>query len=143
MGTQNRRSVLAGLATILGTVTGVTTVVRSYGDFDVTQYAEVDLPLIVVEEPEEATDEDLTSRRAMMLLDSMLKVWFVDWNDNPQTTYETLMKNIRNKLGSEFLVNQTAVACWVTGIGKIQGQLPVRNFDVEITLRYYLDQQNT
>jgi len=140
---ENRRAILSALKTLLESVTGVTTVVRSYGELDVAQYQASDLPLIEIEEPSESTDEDSTGRRAIMLLEAKLKVWFVDWNDIPQSTYETLMKNIRDDVGSGFTVSGSAVACWITVVSPIKGELPVFNFEMSLRLKYYLNQLNT
>jgi len=150
----NRRDILSGLETILGTVTGITTVVRSYGGganvvrggeegIDISQYAEAQLPLIDLIEPEELNDEEMTSRRSIQFLDTVLRVYFVDWNDNVQGTYETLVKNIRDKVGAEFRVNGTATACWIVDISKVLGEVPLWNIEFNLRVKYYLDQQVT
>ena len=141
----NRRDILSGLETLLGTVTGITTVVRSYGEegIDITQYAESNLPLIDIIEPEEVNDEEMTNRRSIQFLDTVLRVYFVDWKDDVQVTYETFVKNIRDKVGAEFIVNGTATACWVTDITKTLGELPVWHIDFSLRVKYYLDQQST
>lgn len=141
----NRRDILAQLETILGTTTGIQTVVRSYGEegIDITQYAEADLPLIDIIEPAEDNDEEMTSRRSVQFLDTVLRVHFVDWNDDVQSTYETHVKNIRDKLGAGFKVNDTATACWVVAISRVLGEVPVWFLEMELRVKYYLDQQNT
>jgi ERCC4-related helicase len=149
----NRRDILSNLKTILEGVTGITTVVRSYGlnavearaneGMDISQYASTDLPLIDINEPMESADEELTSRRSVMFLETYLRVWFVDWNDQPQTTYETLMKRIRDAIGNNFTVNSTATACWVISVSAISGELPLFYYDIGLRLKYYLDQTAT
>lgn len=150
----NRRDILSGLKTILGTVVGIKTVVRSYGGggdartsgeegIDITQYAESDLPLIDLLEPEELNEEEMTNRRSIQLLDTMLRVYFVDWNDNVQGTYETFVKNIRDKVGAEFRVNGTSTACWIVNISKVLGEVPVWHIEFDLRVKYYLDQQVT
>ena len=47
---ENRRDVLSGLETIIGEITSVTTVVRSYKAIDITNYKEADLPIINIKE---------------------------------------------------------------------------------------------
>ena len=152
MNTLNRRDILSSLKTILESVDGIITVVRSYGinttktraneGIDITQYSSTDLPLIDMNEPPEPTDEESTARHSVMLLDIELRVWFVDWTDQPQSSYETLMKNIRNKIGDNFKVNNTATACWVTDISDIKGELPLFYYDITLRVKYYLDQRN-
>lgn len=141
----NRRDILSTLETLLKTVTGITTVVRSYGEegIDITQYAEANLPLIDLIEPAEDNDEEMTSRRSIQFLDTVLRIYFVDWNDNVQSTYETFVKNLRDKVGVEFRVNGTATACWVTSISKVLGEVPLWNIDFDLRVKYYLNQQIT
>lgn len=140
---QHRNDVLDGLKTLISDVSGVTTVVRTYGDIDIAQYSSTDLPLVSIKEPEEDTYEELTSRRSMMLLVTKLVVWFVDWNLDIKSTYETLMKNIRDKIGSDFTISGNAVEVRVNSITEIDGNLPVWNFGLELELKYYIDEQHT
>jgi len=141
----NRRDILIQLEIILGTITGITTVVRSYGEngIDITQYADTDLPLIDLNEPGESNDEEMTSRRSIQDLEIVLRVYFVDWNDKIQSTYETYIKNIRDKIGSEFKVNNTVTACWITDISKVEGEVPVWHLDMTLNVKYYLNQLST
>ena len=138
-----RKNILAELATFLATVTGVETVVRTYTEIDITKYTASQLPLIELLEPAEMNDEELTGRRSIAQLETILKVWFVDWNDTPQATYETLVANIRNKIGDEFRVNNNAIACWVVGVTELDGELPVWNFKIGLKLLYSLNQLAT
>ena len=139
---QNRRDLLAGLKTLMGTVTGVVTVERSYGELDITVYASTDLPLVEIEEPEEDTDQEMTSHRTLMAVLVKLRVWFVDWNTDTQASYETLMKNIRDKIGGDFKLGDTTIESRVDSISPVEGILPVRNFQVVLELKYYLNEQN-
>lgn len=145
MSTANRRAILSALETILKTVSGITTVVRSYGEegIDITQYAEAELPLIDLNEPAEENDDEMTSRRSIQFMDTVLKVYFVDWNDAVQSTYETFVKNIRDKVGANFTVNQTATGCWVTDVSQVKGELPLWHIEFDLRVKYYLDQQAT
>lgn len=137
----NRWEVLTELVTELTAVTGVTTVVRAYTDVDITQYLAADLPLIEVREPAEGNEAEMTGMRAMAYLEMKLKVWFVNWGENPTSTYDTLVKNIRDKIGGSFTLNCEATKCLVVGVSVIQGIMPVYFFEVELSLQYYLNQQ--
>lgn len=141
----NRRDILAELETILGTISGITTVVRSYNKegIDITQYADSDLPLIDLIEPAESNDEEMTSRRSIQFLEIVLRVYFVDWNDKIQSTYEAYIKNIRDKIGLEFKVNNTVTACWIIDISKVAGEVPVWYLDITLNVKYYLNQLST
>lgn len=150
---QNRRDVLSSLKTILEGISGIETVVRSYisqvhvdvptEGLDISLYSSSDLPLIEVMDPDEETYQELTSHRAMMQLFVKLRVWFVDWNIDVQSAYETIMKNIRDGIGDEFKVDNKAVECRVDNISAPSGSLPVRNFQMDLELRYYLNEKNT
>lgn len=146
MATQNRRTVLANLKTVLEELspTYVTTVVRTYTEIDITNYLTADLPLIEIQEPPEVSETEMTGRRSIRALEVMLKVWFVDWAEDPDATiYETLAKQVRDKLGAKFTVDQSAIANWIDDVSKIEGEMPVWNFSMGLVLRYYLDQQAT
>jgi hypothetical protein len=141
----NRRDILSQLETILATTTGITTVVRSYGEegIDITQYAEADLPLLEIIEPAEENDEEMTSRRSVQFLDTVLRVYFVDWNDDVQSTYETFVKNVRDKVGANFKVDNKATGCWIVDISRVLGELPLWHIEFDLRVKYYLDQQVT
>jgi hypothetical protein len=144
---QNRRDILAGLETLLGTVTGVTTVVRTYGEADVALnielYASTDLPLVEMMEPEEETYQEMTSHRTLMQLLVNIRIYFVDWNTDVQASYETLMKNLRDKIGGDFKLGDTTIESRVDSITPIEGVLPVRNFGISLELRYYMNEKST
>ena len=142
--TENRRDLLAALATMLGTVSGVVTVVRHYSEeFDITQYAEAELPLVAIKEPIEVPEEECTSMRAMMWLETTLKVYFVHWGISPDATYGTLMKKIRDKIGGDPRLNTQSVFTYVRGISEIGGEMPLFSFTIDLACRYYLDQTST
>lgn len=88
----NRRDVLAALKTILEEISEIKTVVRVYleAEFDLTQYAQADLPLVAIPEPAEETDEEMTSQKSMMALATKLIVYFIDWDIAPDTTKQVL-----------------------------------------------------
>lgn len=144
--TENRRDLLAALAAAVANdqITEVVTVVRHYAEeFDITQYGEVDLPLIAIKEPIEVPEEECTSMRAMMWLETTLKVYFVHWGISPNSTYETLMKKIRDKIGGDPRLNTQSVFTYVRGISEIEGQMPLFSFTIDLACRYYLDQTST
>jgi len=61
--------VLSGLKTILSSVSGIKTVVRTYADLVLSaSYKTTDLPLIEIREPEEYPETELTGMRQMELL---------------------------------------------------------------------------
>lgn len=141
--TQNRRDVLAELATQLLAVTEVITAQRSYGEIDITQKLTANLPLVEIMEPDEDTYTEMTGRRNIMQLRTVIKIWFVDWNDTPQSTYETLMKSIRDKLGSQFRLGNDAIECRVDSISAVEGTLPRWSFEMELELKYCLNEKAT
>jgi len=141
--TENRRTVLANLITALGNVSGVNTVLRFYINLDITQYTEAELPLIAVKEPAEDNDQELTGRRAMVSLDTKIRLYFVSWGITPTSTYETLMKNIRDEIGGDFNLDSSSVATWVTDVSEIDGDMPLYFVDIGLRSLYYLNQQAT
>ncbi len=139
----NRRDVLSGLKTILSSVSGIKTVVRTYADLVLSaSYKTTDLPLIEIREPEEYPETELTGMRQMELLNLTLRVWFIDWAESPTSTYETLVKDIRNKIGGSFTVGDSAVACWVNNVGIVEGEMPLFHFDIALRTKVYLNLQN-
>ncbi|TET09092.1 hypothetical protein E3J84_05500 [Candidatus Aerophobetes bacterium] len=150
MATQNRRTILASLKTALEELspTYVKTVVRTYTEIDITNYLTTDLSLIEIQEPSEVAETEMTGRRSIRALEVTLRVWFVDWAEDPDATiYEALMKQIRDKVGAKFTLPQagvpSAIATWIGGTSKIEGEMPVWNFSMGLVLKYYLDQQAT
>lgn len=142
----NRRDVLSQLKTVLATVSGVVNVVRTYleADFDITQYAIADLPLIAIAEPAEETEQEMTSQRSVMTLVVRLKIFFVDWAIDPDATkYEALIKNIRDKIGANFTLNDTATEARIMSVTSVLGTMPVYNFVMDLEVRYYLNEQVT
>ena len=136
---------LQTLKIILEEISEVETVARTYfgTDFDITQYSTADLPIIVISEPAEETFEEMTSQRSMMSLTAKLMVYFVDWAIDPDATkYEDLVKKIRNKIGDNFTLNDTATECRVIGISIILGTMPVYSFLIDLETRYYLNEKN-
>jgi len=141
----NRRDVLAELKTVLEEITEIKTVVRTYleTEFDITQHAMAELPLIAIPEPVEETEEEGTSQRSMMALLTKLIVYFLHWGVSPDVTYETLVKKIRDKIGNNFTLNEKATESRVTSVSSVLGIMPVYNFVAELELRYYLDETVT
>ena len=122
--TENRRDVLSNLATALGTVSGVNTVIRHYAEvLDVSKYKESEMALIAIHEPSEIAEEELVSMRAMQWLEINLTVYFMDWELFVGTTYETLLKNIRDKIGSDPRINSSSVFTYVGAISVVGGEL--------------------
>lgn len=141
---ENRRDVLANLKTALEAVPGVTTVVRTYTPLDLPAlYSESDLPLIELQEPDESDENEMTGRRAIAFLAVEAIVHFVDWDGTPDSTYETLMKNIRDAIGNDFNLNGKSVATWITGVTKIDGELPLYFYGLTFNCEYYLNQLST
>lgn len=141
--TLNRRDALATLKTKLEEISEVKTVVRSYMEIDITNYKTADLPLINIIEPAEEAEEQMTSMRAIMELLVRLKVWFVDWAEDPDVTiYETLIKKIRDKIGANFKLDNTVTGVWVLDVSLVDGELPVYNIEIGLAMKYYLSQQD-
>jgi len=138
----NRRDALAALQSILSTIAEVKTVVRSYVPIDITSYAEAAFPLIELQEPDETPDSEMTSMRQIAFLEVATKVWFITWGENPTATYESLVKAIRNKIGANFNLNNTATGCWVINVTKVEGEMPLFHFDISLRLKYYLALQD-
>lgn len=137
--TENRRDLLTNLQTALATVSEVTTVIRYYGELDITQYLESELPLIGIKEPTESPEDELTSMRAMMWLELSLKVYFVHWGISPNDTYEALMKAIRDKIGVDPNINFSSVMTYVRGVSDISGEMPLYFFTLDLAVKYYLN----
>lgn len=140
---ENRRDLLAQLETTLSTITEVKTVVRTLVDIDITNYNEAELPLIAIREPLETAAIEMTSFRAIQRLETKLKVFFVVWGENPTTAYETLIKKIRDKMGSNFKLDGKANKALVKDVSPVDGEMPVYFFLMDLDIRYYLDQKAT
>jgi len=139
----NRGDVLAALKTVLEEISEVETVVRVLlSDFDVTQYAMADLPLIAISEPAEGTFEEMIGQKSVMELATKLSIYFLHWGISPDVTYKALIKAIRDKLGANFTLSETAVECRVAGVSIILGTMPVYNFAIELEMKYHLDETN-
>jgi len=136
---ENRRDVLSGLETIIDAISEVTTTVRTYAPVDILNYKEAEMPLVNIIEPGEDTYQDMTSHRAIMSLGVVLKVWFVSWAEVPTSTYETLMKEIRDAIGANFTLGGAVDAAWVDGVTEISGEMPVYNYGISMQVRYYLN----
>lgn len=142
----NRRDVLAALKIILEEISEIKTVVRTYleTEFDVTQYAQAELPLVAIPEPVEETDEEMTSQRSVMALGTKLVVYFQDWAIDPDATiYEALVKLIRDKIGGNFTLNDKATEARIMSVSSVLGTMPVYNFVMELEMKYYLNEQVT
>ena len=136
----NRRDIGSNVASVLQALTEVKNVVRSNARLDISNYYETDLPLIEIKEAAETPDVELTSQRQMSFLDLTLRVYFVEWGEFPNSTYETLIKKIRNIIGNNFTLNETANGAWVVGVGEIQGAMPLYYLDLDCRVKYYLEQ---
>lgn len=138
-----RYYILSAMADIFSEVVGVETVTRSFKDADVSGYDEADLPLVEIQEPWESPDVEATGRRQVMLLDVKIRIWFANWCEEPNLVYEGLLKAIRDTVGSNFNLNGTATACWVTEVSKVEGETPLYHFDITLRTKYWLNQQET
>jgi len=137
-----RGNFLGQLKTTLSAVTGINSVVRSYTELDIKQYSEAELPLIEIVEPSEDPDRELTSQHSLVFFDTKLKIWFVDWNDQPQIIYETIMKRIRDTIGGVFTMECKANACYVTSVAKLEGSVPLYSYEMDLRTKIYLNQKN-
>jgi len=139
----NRGDVLNQLEVVLNELSEVKTVVRVLlSDFDVTQYAMNQLPLVAISEPAEGTFEEMIGQKSVMELATKLSIYFLHWGISPDAAYKALIKAIRDKLGANFTLNETAIECRVAGVSIILGTMPVYNFTIELETRYYLDETN-
>jgi len=138
----NRRISLAGLASVVAEIPEIITVVRTYKEIDITQYLAAELPLVEIREPEEVPVAELTGQRALQSLEVTLKVWFVNWGDNPLAAYEELMRLLRNKIGANFTLAGETCATWITRISPIDGTMPVFWYEMGLTMHYYLNQKD-
>jgi len=139
---ENRRDILSYLKTLLESVVGVTTVVRTFKDIDITNYNENELSLIQIKEPSESSKEEMTSMRAIQDLEVQLKIFFVVWGENPTTAYETLTKNIRDKIGNDFKLGNYAIKILIEDISLIDGEIPLYWYFINLDIEYYLNQRN-
>lgn len=135
----NRRDIGSNVKTVLDAVSEVKTVVRTNARIDIANYYSSDLPLVEIMEADESPDVELTGRRQMSFLDLTLRVYFLEWGEFPNTTYETLIKKIRNAIGNNFNLNDTANGAWVVGVGEIQGTMPLYSLDIKVRVKYYLE----
>lgn len=139
----NRDVALNQLETNLSAIGAITTAIRTYMEVDIQQYAIADLPLIAIAEPEETTFEEMTTQRSVMNLETTLKVYFLHWEENPNTTYKALVKAIRDGIGADFTLSGNATECRVAEISAISGTLPVYSFDMRLEMKLYLVETNT
>lgn len=139
----NRRDTLDAFSTLMSAVSGVGNVVRSLVPVDIKQYTIAQLPLINIIEPPEDVQDQMTSMRAMQNLALNVRTYFVYWGADPDSTYEALMKAIRDRIGAGFKVSNTATAAQVGLITELDGEMPLYFFDIEIVITYYLNQEAT
>jgi len=112
-------------------------------DIDITQYNITDLPLVAIKEPEEDTDEEMTSQRSLMSLTTRLRVYFVYWGEDPSSTYKTLIRGIRNKIGASFTLSNNVTEARVSEMTAVLGTLPVYYVELELEMKYYLNEKST
>jgi hypothetical protein len=140
---QTRDAIFADIASLLGTLTTTfKTVIRTHTPLDISLYHSWNLPLVEVREPAEKEHTSLTSMRQEMELDSVLRVYFVQWGVTPDATYTAMVKAIRNLFGAHFTLDCTAVGAWITSVGPITGEMPLYTFEMNLQIRYYLDAQD-
>jgi len=142
---QNRRSVLAAFEALMGAISQVTTVVRSYSPIDITQRTQAELPLINIMEPAEEPEEHLTSMREMAWLTLNMRLYFVHFEETPDAVYGGLVKAIRDKIGNNFRVSNTATSALIDSISAIGegSEMPLYWMDFEVAIKYYLDEKIT
>jgi len=139
-----RRATLAAFATLMEEISEITTVVRSLRPIDPKQYAQAELPLLNIVEPEEDVKEEEIGMHSLqeLTLDGF-RLYFLNWGETPSATYETLIKRVRDKLGDNFKVSNTATAALIGSISAVQGRMPLYWVDVEVRIEYYMAQTNT
>ena len=142
---QNRRSILTAFAALIDAISQVTTVVRSYRPVDITQYTQAELPLINIIEPAEEPEEHLTSMKEMAWLNLNMRLYFLNWGETPDATYGGLVKAIRDKIGNNFKVSNTATSALIDSISAIGegSEMPLYWMDFEVAIKYYLDEKIT
>ena len=139
----NKRDIFAALKTLLEEITEVKTVVRVFDPIDIKLRFTTELPLIEIQEPDETVDKSMTSRRSIMSLATQLRVFFVRWGDVPNNDYENLEKVIRNKIGDNFCIENTAIATFVTKVSKVAGPMPLYQFTIGLRMLYYINETQT
>ena len=141
---ENRRTVLAKLAVKMAEVDEIKKVIRVYvKNFDLTQFTQAQLPLLAIIEPAEGTDDEMTSQRSLMDLATQFSVHFLHWGITPDPTYETLVKKIRDKVGANFDLDGVVTEARVSDLSVIGGEMPLYNFDMDLEMKYYLDEMVT
>lgn len=143
---QDRRTVLAALKDKLSEISEVETVMRAYfGEaFDITQYTQASLPLIAIAEPEEETYRESTGQRSLMMLNTRLWIYLLDWAIDPDATkYEDLVKKIRDKIGNNFDLGGVAAESRVMSVSTVEGTMPLYHFFMDLEMRYDLDETAT
>ena len=141
---QNRRLILAKLAVEMDTVSGINTVIRVYTKtFDLTQFTQAQLPLLTIIEPAEETDDEMTSQRSLMALIAQMSIHFLHWGITPDATYEAIVKAIRDKIGSNFDLDGLITEARVDALSTIGGAMPLFNFDMDLEMKYYLNETAT
>ena len=99
--------------------------------------------MLNIVEPPEDVDTQQTSMRSMQNLELNLRTYFVYWGIDPDSTYEALMKAIRDAIGGGFKVSNTVTAAQVGLISELDGQMPLYFFDIEVIITYHLNQLDT
>jgi len=142
---QNRRSVLTAFAALMDAISQVTTVVRSYAPINIGQRTQAELPLINIMEPAEEPEEHLTSMREMAWLNLNMRLYFLHFEETPDAAYGGLVKAIRDKIGNNFRVSNTATSALVDSISAIGegSEMPLYWMDFEVAIKYYLDEKVT
>jgi len=141
---ENRRTVLAKLAVKMAEVDEIKKVIRVYvKNFDLTQFTQAQLPLLAIIEPAEETDDEMTSQKSLMALATQFSIHFLHWGITPDSTYETLVKAIRDKVGANFDLDGVVTEARVSDLSVIGGEMPLYNFDMDLEMKYYLDEMVT
>jgi len=141
---ENRRTVLAKLAIKMAEVDEIKTVIRVYvKNFDLTQFLQAQLPLLAIIEPAEETDDEMTSQRSLMALATQFVIHFLHWGITPDPAYEILVKKIRDKVGANFDLDGLITEARVDSVSVISGAMPLYNFDMDLEMKYYLNEMVT
>lgn len=141
---QNRRLILAKLAEEMEAVDEIKTAIRVYKkDFDLTQFTQAQLPLLAIVEPAEETDDEMTSQRTLMALVAQMSLHFLHWGITPNATFGTIIKAIRDKIGDNFDLGGLITVARIADLSTIGGAMPLFNVDIDLEMKYYLNEMDT
>ena len=138
MAYHKRNTALDELKSILSTVSGVNTVVRTFDGVDITTRTQSELPLIDIQEPSSSiVKEREKSPLRLTTLELTVRVYFLAWADSVTSSYETLLSAIRTKIASNHTLNNKCSYCEVVTISEVKGEMPLYHFDMILNIDIY------